>query len=75
MTGCESILTCRFLKDSDTAGGSVEKWKDRYCLNNYYACARYVVSKTVGGDFVPNDLQPDQEELGKELIEEAKEWL
>jgi hypothetical protein len=49
--------------------------KKEYCTDNFQACARYMVLQSVGGDFVPNDLQPDQEERAKEIIEEAKEWL
>jgi len=75
MAGCERLLKCSIVNDSTEGTVSVEMVKEKYCNNNYSACARYMVLKSVGGDFVPNDLMPEQVERAKEIIEEALEWL
>lgn len=75
MAGCERLLRCLIVNDSKEDSASVEMVKEKYCNNNYSACARYMVLKSVGGDFVPNDLMPEQVERVKKIIKEALEWL
>lgn len=76
MAGCERLAKCPIV--NDVVYGSTadfEKIKTKYCYNNYSECARYMVLAAVGGDFVPNDLLPEQVEKAKEIIEEAQEFL
>jgi hypothetical protein len=75
MAGCERLLKCSIVNDPTEGAVSVELVKEKYCNNNYSACARYMVLESVGGDFVPNDLMPEQVERAKEIIEEALEWI
>ena len=75
MAGCERLLNCPIVNDPKEGTVSAEKVKEKYCNNNYSACARYMVLKSVGADFIPNDLMPDQVERAKETIEEALEWM
>jgi len=76
MAGCERLGKCPIV--NDTAAGSTadfEKIKKAYCYEHSSQCARYMVLTAVGGDFVPNDLLPEQVEEAKEIIEEAQEFL
>ena len=75
MAGCERLLKCQIVNNPNEEVVSVKKVKEKYCNTNYSACARYMVLKSVGADFVPNDLLPDEVERAKEIIEEALEWL
>jgi hypothetical protein len=75
MAGCERLLECQIVNNPNEEVVSVETLKEKYCNTNYSACARYKVLKSVGGDFVPNDLLPDEVERAKQIIEEALEWM
>lgn len=76
MAGCEKLPGCPMVKE--TRGNSPEfcmKIKEKYCNDNNSECARYMIVREVGGDFVPPDLQPDQIEEAKEIIEECREFV
>lgn len=75
MAVCERLEKCPMVNDSNEGPVSPGKIRKKYCNNNYSACARYMVLKSLGGEFVPFDLQPDHEERAKEIIEEGLEWL
>ncbi|MCK5058951.1 MAG: hypothetical protein KAT34_20055 [Candidatus Aminicenantes bacterium] len=76
MSGCERLEKCPIVNNSKNGAASdFEKIKEKYCYNNYSKCARYMVLTSVGGDFVPNDLLPEQVEEAKEIIAEAQEWM
>ncbi|MFC2155629.1 hypothetical protein ACFLRB_03965 [Acidobacteriota bacterium] len=76
MLGCERLDKCPMMNDSKIGTPSdFEKVKEKYCTDNYENCARYMVLSAVGGDFVPNDLLPEQVEKAKEIIAEAQEWI
>lgn len=76
MASCERLSKCPVVNNSDqgpeTPSGRI---KEKYCYDNFSECARYMVLEAVGGEFVPADLQPDQAERAKEIIEEAMELL
>jgi len=76
MSGCERLDKCPIVNDSKNGtAADFEKIKEKYCTDNYANCARYMVLTSVGGDFVPNDLLPEQVEKAKEIIAEAQEWI
>ena len=76
MAGCERIEKCPIVNDAANGSASdFEKIKTKYCYNNHSECARHMVLAAVGGDFIPNDLLPEQVEKVKEIIDEAREWL
>jgi len=76
MTGCERLTKCPIVNDSTGGAASTsEKIKQSYCNTNYSECARYMVLHAVGGDFIPNGLQPHEAAKAEVIIEECKEFL
>lgn len=76
MASCERLSKCPVVNNSDEGPEPPPgRIKEKYCYNNYSECARYMVLKAVGGEFVPADLQPDQAGRAKEIIEETMELL
>lgn len=76
MAGCEKLSGCPMVNGArGNPADSCEKIKEKYCNGNYSECARYMIVREVGGDFVPPDLQPDQIEEAKEIIEECREFV
>jgi len=71
-TECPNIKGCPFFKDvlphmPDTA----DILKREYCLGHgkhYTQCARFMVAKALGREFVPKDLFPNQHERAKQII-------
>lgn len=76
MAGCERLSKCPMVNDSNGGPASAaEKIKEQYCNTNHSECARYMVLQAVGGDFIPNDLQPAETSKAEEIIEECKKFL
>ena len=76
MAGCEKLSGCPMVNGN--RGNSLEfceKIKEKYCNDNNLECARYMIVREVGSDFVPQDLEPDQIEEAKEIIEECREFV
>jgi hypothetical protein len=46
--------------------------KQRYCLQGYPACARFIVYKRFGSEGVPEDLYPDQIEWARSIVDRAR---
>jgi hypothetical protein len=73
MATCEKLSKCPFYQgkmDMDSGIGSM--YKMRYCEGDKTTCARYMVSTTVGPDFVTNNLYPNMLEQAKKIIAENK---
>lgn len=76
MAVCERLSACPVVNDSKNGSAAhAEKIKEKYCNKDYEKCARYMVLKSIGGDFIPNDLLPEEVERAKEIIDEGLEWL
>jgi hypothetical protein len=76
MVGCERLEKCPIVNETKNGSASdFQKIKETYCYQNFEKCARYIVLTTVGGDFVPKELLPEQVEKAKEIIAGAQEWL
>jgi hypothetical protein len=46
--------------------------KKKYCLGDSSQCARYIVFKSIGKDYVPGNLFPSQTERIEEILSLAK---
>ena len=69
MVECKSLSGCIFFNDKmPNMPTTANLFKQEYCKTNFKACARFIVSKTLGKLSLPNDLFPNQEEKAKILI-------
>jgi len=60
---CALIETCIFFNDKMSNMPSMATmYKDRYCREDFNACARYQVFATVGRENVPKDLYPNEQD-------------
>ena len=50
-----------------------EMMKDRYCYGDKSRCSRVQVAREVGGHHVPPDLAPNENERGREIIEQHRQ--
>ncbi len=73
---CPNLERCPFFHDRlKNMPATAELLKNEYCLGHgkhYTECARYKVASTLGKEFVPPDLFPNQEERALEIIEANK---
>ena len=69
MSGCETLDDCPFYNDRlDNMPDVSEAMKRRYCLKDFTQCARYIVKSSLGSNFVPADLHPDDRTRVKILL-------
>ena len=69
MSKCECLGQCSFFKyKTQTVPAIAKMIKEKYCLGNNDACARYIVFKTLGSKKVPSDLFPVQTDRANKLI-------
>ena len=69
MAACELLTGCAFFHDNMASRpATAELMKQRLCLENKSACARYLVSQTLGRSQVPTDLFPNHTEQANTLI-------
>jgi hypothetical protein len=69
MAECSCLPKCIFFNDKMAQKpATAELMKNKYCLGDNSACARYMVFKVKGSAGVPPDLFPSQIERVKELI-------
>jgi hypothetical protein len=70
MADCELLKGCLFFNDKmpDTVGmGAI--YKGNYCLGGGSAnCARFLVAKTIGREYVPTNLYPNMFDRAHEII-------
>jgi hypothetical protein len=69
MGQCECLTKCPFFNDQmmdmPVLAGQI---KQRFCLGDWDACARYVVFKALGPGRAPADLYPVQIERAREIV-------
>jgi hypothetical protein len=73
MEVCECMELCPYLNKmlpNSTALG--ELYKQTYCSGNKYACARYMVNKTCGEEYVELELAPYMSMRADKIIEEYR---
>lgn len=69
MAKCECLPGCPFFNDRmpDNSGlGMI--YKEKYCLGDNTACARYMVFRKLGKGAVPINLYPNMTARGLEII-------
>jgi hypothetical protein len=64
---CEKLVGCPYFKQQMAAnGGSVSQ--NNYCEADRSKCARYLISRTAGPQFVPEDLLPYMHKQAEQII-------
>jgi methyl-accepting chemotaxis protein len=70
---CENLAGCPFYNNKmSTDSGLGKLYKEKYCESNKNKCARYMVAKTIGKEYVPIDLYPNMHKRAKKIISEHK---
>jgi hypothetical protein len=63
---CELLACCRFFDDNMKNMPEAEDYiKRKLCFDDYASCIRYIIYKEHGGKDIPQDLNPDSEEVKK----------
>ncbi|EKD27565.1 MAG: hypothetical protein ACD_79C00672G0002 [uncultured bacterium] len=71
MPECELIKDCPFFNDKIKMGpGVTEAIKNKYCIIDNSACARFMIYKAAGRSKVPFDLFPNNPEVAEKIIKE-----
>jgi hypothetical protein len=74
MADCPRNEICPFYSHYvQTIPDRANELRERYCLGNYLACARYAVAKARGGTAVPISLFPHQHAEARTLIASSQE--
>ena len=69
MPDCAKLAKCVFFNDHMPNMPSMASlYKQRYCRSEYDKCARFVVASKLGGDKVPGDLFPNDQDRAQKLI-------
>lgn len=69
MAACENLMKCPFYQGKMTMDSGIgSMYKKRYCEGDKLLCARYMVSSTVGKEYVTNNLYPNMLDKAKEII-------
>lgn len=73
MPECPSLAKCPFFNDQMRELSAIkELLKRKYCLHDNSLCARFLVSMSLGREFVPADLIPNQEDRARQLISRGR---
>lgn len=73
MATCENLAKCPFYQGNMKIDSGIGKmYKDKYCEGDKTICARYMVSTTVGKEYVTADLYPNMTDKAKKIIAEHK---
>ena len=75
MPDCECLKDCLYFKSAifDEIDGMREIRQQKYCKGDNSTCARYMIFKALGKEYVPKNLLPSQVEKAKEIIEQNKQ--
>jgi hypothetical protein len=69
MSECPHFRSCPFFTDKLPAMPALATlFKIKYCMGDFPACARYLVSQVLGRRSVPQDLLPAEKEKAEEII-------
>ena len=73
MSECECLAKCPFFNDKMANMPSMASLlKQKYCMDEWRACARHRVFVELGREAVPVDLFPNQEDQATAVLLEAK---
>ncbi len=67
---CEKIAICPYYKQVVVKTGTGAVYQQNWCETDRSRCARYLISRTAGQDFVPEDLYPNMHQKMDEIISE-----
>lgn len=71
MADCECLPKCPFFHDRMSNMPSMaDIYKTRYCLGDNFHCARYKIFQSLGREYVPEDLFPNELERALEMLTE-----
>lgn len=74
MAKCEIWEGCVFRNNRMPCDASLAAiYKRHYCSGDYTNCARYMIYKTAGKDFLPVNLYPNQQDRAREIVAKAQE--
>ncbi len=65
---CELLINCAFFTEEMKNERIAEQFKQRYCDNCKDACARYMIARGAGLDFIPDYLYPNEYEKALEIL-------
>ena len=69
MADCPSLSACPFFNDKMGQKTSMaDLYKKKYCAGDNAHCARWMVSSTVGKQFVTPTLYPNQIDVANKII-------
>ena len=72
MADCECLSKCPFFNDKMANMPSMaDMMKNRYCHDDFEACARYRVFRAHGREAVPPNLFPNQDATADKLLATA----
>jgi hypothetical protein len=72
MSECPKLDKCPFFTDKLANMPSVSGYlKIQFCKDAYPACARYLVAQSLGAEYVPIDLFPNEKIRANEIIAKA----
>lgn len=66
---CQLIGCCQFFKNLGRFPKTAEYITNKLCLGDYESCNRFKFYKNYGGENVPSDLSPSEEEEMKEVMQ------
>lgn len=67
---CELMACCQFFTDKMESFPKTAAYiKQKQCLGDYTACNRFKLYKEFGGENIPSDLDPDDSEEVKKIIQ------
>lgn len=74
MPDCPALNTCIFFNDRmESKPNITNMYKRSYCQSDNSKCARWLVSNSIGREFVPTDLYPNMFTQGESIIAKHKE--
>lgn len=69
MPDCERLQACPFFNDKMADMPAMSgMYKKRYCQGDFLNCARYMVFKAKGLEFIPKDMFPNQQDRARMII-------
>lgn len=68
--GCELLDCCQFFKEAmQNMPKTAEYIKNRLCFGDYQTCNRYRIYKEFGNASIPDDLDPDDAEQVRKVLQ------
>jgi len=66
---CECLAGCAFFNDKmDSIPAMADIYKQKYCLGDSSACARHRVFASLGREYVPGDMYPNDAPYADKVI-------